>query len=253
MSGGRRWGQDATLTPGWGRVGRAAWNAAAAPETWIPAAGALAFQFGNADRNVVDWAAENTPVYGSQRNADEMSDHLKHASQTIWIVSGLAAPSGDEFSEWTLNKARGFAVQMSSGILLRETVSYVKNASERIRPNGGAQSFPSAHAAGAAHYNAMTLKNLETLELPAAARTGARVGLDALTAATAWARVEANQHYPSDVLAAMALGHFFGAFFTDAFIGLSEPQEFMILFVPPVDGIANRTACGNAATVRFNF
>jgi len=245
MSGGRGWGQDATLAPGWGRVGRAAWNATVAPETWIPAAGALALQFGHADESVVDWAAKNTPVYGSQQNADQMSDHLKHASAALWIVSGVATPSGDGFEQWSLNKARGFAVQLSSGFLLRETVGYMKGATDRTRPNGAGQSFPSAHASGTSHYNTQTSKNVEALEWSTATTTATQVGLGALTVATAWARVEANQHYPSDVLAGMALGHFFGAFFTDAFIGIDDPRNLTILFEPARDGIA--------ATVRFNF
>ena len=47
-----------------------------------------------------------------------------------------------------------------------------------------------------------------------------RIAKAALDAGTAWARVEGERHYPSDVLAGMAIGHFFGAFITDAFLGL---------------------------------
>src|SRR5512135_2006386 len=66
MANGRGWGQDATLAPGWGRVGQAALNAAMAPATWAPAAGAAALQFGHADRKIVDWAARENPVFGSR-------------------------------------------------------------------------------------------------------------------------------------------------------------------------------------------
>lgn len=34
------------------------------------------------------------------------------------------------------------------------------------------------------------------------------IGFGMITAGTAWARVEGGVHYPSDVLAGMALGHF---------------------------------------------
>jgi len=40
---------------------------------------------------------------------------------------------------------------------------------------------------------------------------------------TGWARVEAQKHYPSDVLAGMALGNFMAAFIYDAFMGLEPP------------------------------
>ena len=42
----------------------------------------------------------------------------------------------------------------------------------------------------------------------------------------AWARVEGDRHYPSDVLAGAALGHFLSAFIHDAFLGLPEDKKF---------------------------
>ncbi|MEJ2698889.1 MAG: phosphatase PAP2 family protein [Desulfuromonadales bacterium] len=70
-------------------------------------------------------------------------------------------------------------------------------------------------AAGAAVEDYLPLTPME--------RTVSRVGLGTLTAATAWARVEAKKHYPSDVLAGIAIGHFFGAFISDAFLGPKSP------------------------------
>ena len=40
--------------------------------------------------------------------------------------------------------------------------------------------------------------------------------------AVGWARVEAGGHYPSDVLAGAALGHFLTSFICKAFMGLPE-------------------------------
>jgi hypothetical protein len=37
--------------------------------------------------------------------------------------------------------------------------------------------------------------------------------------ATAWARIEAGAHYPTDVLAGAALGNFVSLFVHDAFLG----------------------------------
>lgn len=239
---GRGWGEDVSLTPGWERIGRAAKNAALATETWAPAAGALAFQIGKADRNVQAWAAKHTPVFGSQRNADQMSDSLKRASGALWLASGLAIPSGDdgggnEEGEWFLNKARGLGVQAGAGALLRSTVGVLKDTTGRTRPNGlGKTSFPSDHASNTSVYTTMASKNVEHLGWSDNAVSITRFGLGTLTAATAWARIEANQHYPSDVLAGIALGHFFGAFFTDAFLGIDDTEQVMVLFEPSRDG-----------------
>lgn len=72
----------------------------------------------------------------------------------------------------------------------------------------------------------LAARNFECLEAPGWAQTGATAGLCALTAATGWSSLEARRHYPSDVPAGMALGHFFGAFVNDAFLGVREPRWF---------------------------
>jgi hypothetical protein len=245
MANGRGWGQDATLAPGWGRVGQAALNSLTAPATWAPAAGAVALQIGHADRKIVDWAAKENPVFGSRRNASRMSDDLLETSGVVWVVSGVAAPSGGTFEEWSVNKAQGFGIQTGAGILMRETVGFLKQNTGRSRPGGGNGSFPSAHASGAAAYSTLAYRNFETLGLSPAANTASQIGLCALTAATAWARVEANFHYPSDVLAGIAIGHFFGAFFTDAFLGLDNPRNAVVLLEPSKEGVI--------AMMGFNF
>lgn len=251
MANGSGWGQDATLSPGWERVGRAAKNAALAHGTWAPAAAALALQIGHADQNLQEWAAKNHPVFGSQRNADQMSDHLLRASGALWLASGLATQNGDdgggnEEGEWFQNKAQGIGVQMGAGILLRSTVGILKDTTKRTRPNGlGKSSFPSYHASNTSLFNTMAAKNIEHLGWSGNAVGNTRFGLSTLTAAASWARIEANQHYPSDVLAGIALGHFFGAFFTDAFLGIDNQEQALVLFEPSRNGYT--------MVVRFGF
>jgi membrane-associated phospholipid phosphatase len=232
----RRWGQDASLTPGWDRVARAARNAAQATETWVPLAGALVLQIGDADQKMQAWAARQTPVFGSQQNADRISDDLRTASSALWLASGVAAPGGSDEGEWFANKARGLGVQTGAVIALGETVGALKDGTQKMRPNGqGKTAFPSDHASRTSLYATMTSKNVDTFGWSDSAVSATRVGLGSLTAATAWARIEANQHYPSDVLAGMALGHFFGAFFTDAFLGIDDPTRVQVLFEPSRD------------------
>jgi membrane-associated phospholipid phosphatase/predicted small secreted protein len=247
MANGRGWGEDATLAPGWGRVGQAALNAAAAPATWAPAAGAAALQIGHADRNIQVWAAKENPVFGSRRNASRMSDDLEEALGIVWVASGVAAPSSDSFGQWSINKARGFGVQTGAAVLMRGTVGYMKQNIRRPLPGGGSRggSLPSGHASEAAMFSTFAYRNIETLEWPSAANAASQLGFGAFTAATAWARVEANFHYPSDVLAGIALGHFFGAFFTDAFLGLDNPRNAVVLLEPSKEGAI--------AVLRFNF
>jgi len=69
----------------------------------------------------------------------------------------------------------------------------------------------------------------------AAKARGVAIGAGAIAAGTAWARVEAGAHCPSDVLAGVALGNFMGAFFTQAFLGL-EPGERLASSAEPTRG-----------------
>ncbi len=243
MANSRGWGQDATLAPGWRRIGQAALNAAGAPETWIPAVGALAFQIGRADRNLAQWAARQTPLFGSQQNANRMSDDLRLAASAAWITSAAAAPSGDTAEDWWIAKAKGLGVQAGEGAFMRQSVGFLKQSADRRRPNGGSGSFPSLHATATASYATLASRNIETLQWSSAATKASQLGLGALTAATAWSRVEAHQHYPSDVLAGMALGHFLGAFSTAAFMGLDSN---VLVFIEPARN-------GALAGIRFDF
>jgi membrane-associated phospholipid phosphatase len=89
------------------------------------------------------------------------------------------------------------------------TSNLLKGTIQRERPDGSDMaSFPSGHSTRAFSYATFASRNLELVDLPEGARTGLRVGLFTLAGATAWARVEAGKHYPSDVLAGAALGRF---------------------------------------------
>lgn len=246
LSNGRGWGQDATLSPGWERIQQAAWNAAAAPETWAPAAGALAFRADRTDKNVSEWAAKHTPVFGSQHTADQMSTTLLNAAGAAWAASGMVAPSGDSTAGWLEAKIKGFGVEGGAGVVTLGTVEVLKTTVRRTRPDGSDnQSFPSGHSSGAAFFSTVASRNIEALSWSEGTKTAAQIGLGALTAATAWARVEANQHYPSDVLAGIAIGHFFGVFLTDAFLGLDNPRHALVFIEPSREGAL--------AMMQFNF
>jgi hypothetical protein len=232
LANGRGWGQDATLFPGWDQVGKAALNAALEPETWAPAAGAGLFQIGSFDRNVSHWASERTPIFGSQTNAGTASDVLNGVSIGATAITALATPSGEQSGDWALNKAKGLSVDIAAVALTSGVTSGLKSAVDRPRPTGSGQSFPSGHASNTSVCDTLSARNVDDLAIPDGARLGLKIGFTALTVSTAWARVEARQHYPSDVLGGMALGHFLGAFINDAFLGTKTPKNFFFSVEP---------------------
>lgn len=217
----------------WERIGRAARNAALAPRTWVPLLGAVALQAGDADRRLQSWAAEHTPLFGSRANADRISDDLKFSANGIWVVSALVPWRDEEEGGWLASKARVLLVEGGAHMVTSATVGALKDGTARMRPNGeGATSFPSDHASRVGLHTGMTRSNLGHLGWSDTAMARASFGLDALNVLTDWARVEANQHYPSDVLAGMALGNFIGVLFTDAFLAPANAQRLQLSVQP---------------------
>ncbi len=220
LPSGRNWGEAATVTPGWARVGSAVGEAARDPWVWAPLIGAAVFQIDDWDRRTSDWARERTPIFGSQREAEEWSDDLKDASAIVHYASIALMPSGDTFKEAAWNKAKGALVQVAAVSLTANLTSQSKDWFDRTRPNGAAkESFPSGHTSSSAVHTRLTSRNVHALGLSSTTTRALDVGLYALTIGTSWSRIEAGWHYPSDTLVGMALGNFIASFINDAFLG----------------------------------
>jgi membrane-associated phospholipid phosphatase len=233
LPNGRNWGEDATVQPGWERVGRAALAAVEAPGFWLPLAGAAVLQIDNWDHRISSWARRETPIFGSQQTATEWSDRLRSASAYAYFATVALTPGGDEPGPWLLDKARGLAVGGAAIVVTDEESSLLKHASARERPNGqDDQSMPSSHASRSAVLTELGRRNMQWIEVSGTERAVIDAGLTGLTLATGWARVEAGFHYPSDVLVGMAIGDFNGAFFNDAFMGLQEPGRVAFVVEP---------------------
>jgi len=65
-----------------------------------------------------------------------------------------------------------------------------------------------------------------------------------MASGTAWARVEAGVHYPSDVLAGAALGNFLTAFIHDAFLNLPEESSVGFFIQPSLRGVTAAVSVG---------
>ena len=236
LPNGRRWGEDATVSPGWERVRASAVKAARDPWVWGPLLGAAAFQIDGWDRRTSDWAREHTPIFGSQSSAEDWSDDLRSASTLAQRITLLATPGGTKAGDWFLSKAQGLLVDLAAIEATSAVTAQLKTGTARERPNGaGNRSFPSGHASKSAVHTRLARENLESIDLGAGTRRALDIGLNALTLGTSWARVEAGVHFPSDTLVGMALGNFIGSFVDDAFLGLEESNASVAL-APMTDG-----------------
>ena len=153
LDNGRGWGQDATLLPGWSRIGSAARKAALDPFTWVPLALAVGLSIDRMDHEIGDWAAENTPIFGSNRAADDFSDHARKALQQLSTVTPLLTDSGDEPGPWMAAKLRGLGVRAISTESRRLLTESTKVWVGRGRPDDSdRRSMPSGHTSAAFNY-----------------------------------------------------------------------------------------------------
>jgi hypothetical protein len=212
------------MFPGWDKMGKAAYKSMVSPYTWVPVVGAAILQIDNWDHKVSNWATDKTPIFGSQANANNWSDYLLYTSGAIYGTTVLLTPSGDQAGEWVTEKIKGFIVGGAALGLSEGVVGILQPALNRERPDGSPQSFPSGHATAAASFSTLAAKNISTMQISRPAEIAFDSGLILITASTAWARVEAKKHYPADILAGMAIGHFISAFMNDAFLGLDNSR-----------------------------
>jgi len=237
LPSGRGWGEDATWRPGWERVRASAVSAARDPWVWAPLAGAAVMQIDDLDRRTSDWAREHTPVFGSQRSAEQWSDDLRTASVVAHYATILATPSGEDFGEWLANKAKGALVDAAAVAATTAITGSLKQEVGRTRPNGSDdESFPSGHTSSSAVHTRLASRNLRSIDMPDGARRTLDVGLYALTIGTSWSRIEAGWHFPADTMFSMALGNFMASFVNDAFLGLDSGSSSLSVAATP-DGV----------------
>ena len=203
---GGGWGAQTGFPHSWQAVGESARAAVVQPSVWVPLGGAVVLGVADLDDNISEWAVREQPLFG--RNAADVSDDLLNASLGVWALSTLLAPA-----DTAAHKIRGAAAQAGTIVLTGGISEGLKSITSRRRPNDeNNNSLPSGHASQAAVRTHLARTNLQYFELPKSARVASNIALHSLGYATAWARVEANRHFPSDVLAGVALGNFVSEF-----------------------------------------
>jgi membrane-associated phospholipid phosphatase len=192
---------------------------------------------GDFDDRMSNWAGDRHPVFGSRSGAGDFSDIGKNVLIAEAFGTALLTPSGAEPGEWALAKIKGIGVEGGGLLLTAYATSELKDAFGRDRPDdSNDNSMPSAHASAAFGSVALANRNLDHMEMNRHLRTGAKVANIALASSVAWARVEGEKHFPTDVLVGAALGNFLTRFVHDAFMGLDEDDRFSFYIEGGPDG-----------------
>jgi membrane-associated phospholipid phosphatase len=229
---GSRWGDGAPRARGGRRARRPAAPAAVDPWTWVPLAAAGLLAFGDVDEDLSDWARRETPIFGSQEDAEDWSDELRGLSRDFATLTLLFTPSGERAAPWLLAKGQGYLVESAATAATSGATSGLKELFGRERPDASDErSFPSGHTSSAFAQAALAWRHIDAVDMPDAARIAARGAVIAAAAGTGWARVEAGKHFPTDVLAGAALGNALTRFVHDAFLlapGWDAPVEISV-------------------------
>jgi membrane-associated phospholipid phosphatase len=220
------WGKYATLAPGWKAVQDAAVSAATDANTWMPLAGAAVFGAGGFDKRTSKWATNHAPLFGSAQKARDTSDQLESISRVNFFVTAMLAPSGEGW-DGVWNKSKGLAIGFATRRINGEITDSIKFASNRVRPDKSDDySFPSGHTSNSTVYASLAAQNVAYLNISQTQKNIWQYSSYTIAGLTAWARVEGNRHYPSDMLAGYALGNFLGIFMSQAFIN-PEAQDIL--------------------------
>ncbi|HEY0590502.1 MAG TPA: phosphatase PAP2 family protein [Thermoanaerobaculia bacterium] len=184
------------------------------------------------DEDVSDWAREQTPLFGSAHRAETASNELKGASHVLMLATAI--PPRDAADRWTV-----FALSAIEEEAIVAAVGAVtlgaKNAADRERPDASNRaSFPSGHSSGSAATGALARETLARSAIPSRWHPAVRVGSRVIHGATAWARIEAGKHYPTDVLAGSALGNLLAVTLDRA---IRDGKEVTVSIAPSREGV----------------
>jgi hypothetical protein len=227
MENGRAWGQDVVLRYEPKRLGKVVCDAFFDWQTIGPLLGAAVFAVDDFDERASGWASNHTPIFGSVDNAKDASDDLRDVLRFEAYATVLLTPSGDEEWQWISSKAKGTGVEVGALFLTDTLTDGLKDWSSRQRPDKGSdRSSPSGHTSQAFALSTLSNRNLDYIDVPWGLRRPLQVTNIAVASGVAWARVEGQRHYPSDVLFGAALGHFATRIIHDYFLDLPEDNRF---------------------------
>lgn len=206
----------------WNHTKLAAHHAALHPSVWAPLVGAAIFSIDDLDKRTSKDLADNNPIFGNKDAAQKTSDDLQNLLVITAGVSAFIVPTNDSDSN-VLDHGDHLGVVLSGIALTGGATEILKSTTKRERPNNkNSNSFPSGHASAAFASATFASANAHRAWGNSSAAQWADATLYSAASLTALARVEAEKHYPSDVLVGAALGNFMARFLDELLLTQSS-------------------------------
>ncbi len=204
------------------------------PEVWVPLVGSAVFLIGDADETASEWAVDETPIFSSDPDkTDEISDWLRAsliAGAGVTMITASPTLDGVSRKDHIITELATYGSTWAVTEGLKRTV-------HRERPDQeDNKSFPSGHASISFSMASIISYNLDLHSMNPNARKAMKIGAYSVAGLTAWARVEANKHYPSDVLAGVAIGNFITRFINNVYLHDKKYEQHGIRFLPAPGG-----------------
>jgi len=212
----------------WSNIGEAAYQSVKSKNTWVPLIGAVIIPLAEWDRDIVDWASEKTPIFGSNEEAGDISDRLNDLGKLNLIASSLMTP--DKKGSVIHNNATRLGFSAFALSVTSSMTNTIKSNVGWLRPDkSDRRTFPSGHSSRASTQAALSNSNIQRMsQLTSQQRRYWQMSTSTVAVLTAWARVEGDKHFFSDVLAGYALGNFIGNFVSKAFIEPLLDQDTLV-------------------------
>lgn len=218
------------------RIGSAIRKNAGNPHVWLPVVGAGIAHWGGYDRPISKAVVQEKAIYNNKTNTGHWSDQfndilLYQMYGSILLTSSMG--EDESLSQWALNKTKGGLVVNLASSSTRYARGQLAKSFRRQRPNrSDHMSFPSGHSTEAGSRNMLVAKNLDSIEMHPYLRTGIKSINTMMAVGTLWARLEGENHYPSDVLMGYALGSFVAGVVYDSLMNLDDGEVLTIVPLP---------------------
>lgn len=212
------------------QVGQSAKKAIKDPNVWVPLAGAAIFALGDTDDDLTEDLSDNNPLFDSIDDARDASDAIRTFMITSAVASSFLQKYNSSEAGYKGLRKSLLVDAASFGVTAAVTTS-LKRIVKRTRPEGNTDtSFPSAHASAVFAANTLIGRRLDQSSLSLTSKKWLKVGFTGVSTLGAYARLEGNKHFASDVLMGAAIGHFIAATTFDTF----SNQENTSVTVTPV-------------------